>query len=63
MNAATLFKVASALNAISIPGHLAMGFQKIYPALRLMGDQKYAGAFAGARNSWDNVHVLLLVNG
>ncbi|QDS78190.1 hypothetical protein FKW77_005594 [Venturia effusa] len=62
MSAPLLFKIASAINAISIPGHLVMGLNKVYPSLRLLGDEKHAGALAGARNSWDNVHVLLLVN-
>jgi len=38
-----------------------MGLQKVYPALAQLGP-RYASAKAGARNSWDNVHVLLFVN-
>jgi hypothetical protein len=63
MDAPTLFKLAAFLNAISVPGHLIMGLQKVYPALNLLKERKNAGALAGARNSWDNVHVLLVVNG
>lgn len=40
-----------------------MGLTKVYPGLRLLREEKHKGALAGARNSWDNVHVLLLVNG
>lgn len=57
-----LFKLAALLNAISIPGHMLMGLQKVYPALTLLKDRKHAGALAGARNSWDNVNVLLLIS-
>lgn len=39
----------------------------MYPGLKLLREGgykgKYKGALAGARNSWDNVIVLLLVNG
>jgi hypothetical protein len=58
-----LFKLAALLNAISIPGHMLMGLQKVYPALTLLKDRKHAGALAGARNSWDNVNILLLISG
>lgn len=63
MDGPTLFKIAAFLNAISVPGHLLMGLQKIYPGLALLKEKRHAAALAGARNSWDNVHVLLLVNG
>jgi hypothetical protein len=63
MDASTLFKLAALLNAISVPGHLVMGLQKVYPALELVKGPRYAGAKAGTRNSWDNVLVLLSING
>lgn len=40
-----------------------MGFTTVYPGLKLLREGRYKGALAGARNSWDNVTVLLLVNG
>ena len=63
MDASTLFKLAAFLNAISVPGHLVMGLQKVYPALELVKGSRHEGAKAGTRNSWDNVHVLLIING
>lgn len=62
MNAQNLFKVAATVNAGSVIGHFLAGFRNVYPALASL-DGKYKMGKAGARNSWDNVHVLLLYNG
>jgi len=60
-SAPLFFKTAAILNAISIPGHLLLGIQKVYPALSVL-DAKHAQGKAAARVSWDNVHILLFIN-
>jgi hypothetical protein len=62
MDAQTLFKIAAFLNAISIPGHFVVGHLNVYPALATL-NREYDQGKAGSRNSWDNIHVLLLFNG
>lgn len=44
LNPALLYKTAVFINAISIPGHVALGLQLVHPGLNAIASSKTAGA-------------------
>lgn len=49
LNAALLYKTAVFINAISIPGHVALGLQLVHPGLNAIASSKTAGADKSGR--------------
>lgn len=66
MSSALLFKTAAVLCAICIPGHTAMGFKTVHPALNsipTVGRQERKIAQRGAQNAWNYFNASLLITG
>lgn len=61
-----LYKTAAVLNAISIPGHTAMGFKTVHPTLDSIdttASQDRKVGQTGAATAWDFFNASLLVSG
>lgn len=60
-----LYKTAAVLNAISIPGHTAMGFKTVHPTLDSIdttASQDRKVGQTGAATAWDFFNASLLVS-
>lgn len=62
--AQNLFRVSALINAISIPGHIQMGFELVHPAISTISSSpKHAIGQRGAQTAWNCINTSLLVAG
>jgi hypothetical protein len=54
-----LFRISAALNAISVPGHIAFGKEHVDPSLETLskGTRQQRTAAAGTANGWDYMNA------
>lgn len=53
-----LFRISAAINAISVPGHIAFGVDNVNPTLNtLKATQAQRTAAAGSANGWDYMNA------
>ncbi|KAH7050205.1 hypothetical protein B0J12DRAFT_573711 [Macrophomina phaseolina] len=60
-----LFKTAAVLTAVFIPGHIAVGFKTVHPALSSINTATRADRKVGqrgAQNAWNYLNASLLVS-
>lgn len=66
MSSALLFKTAAVISAICIPGHMAMGFKAVHPAINSIpttASQHRKVGQRGAQNAWNYFNASLLISG
>lgn len=60
----TLYYASAAINAVSIPGHIAFGIQEVDPAIATIpSNSEHALGKATATTAWDMVNGLLAASG
>lgn len=54
-----LFRTSAAINALSVPGHIAFGFENVNPSMDTLkkGTPQQRVAAAGSANGWDYMNA------
>jgi hypothetical protein len=53
MASKTLFRISATVNAVCVVGHLVMGFQAVYPAIRTISTPQHRVGQRAAQNAWN----------